>query len=326
MICSYKEHQNENPCYRGKWRSEYLSEVYGSEYSHYDFNASIWRLSYNLLHDEMLPESIDGYELAYGDKFESKEDRDLFKKIAMRLYFGGINQLGVQVENKFKEMANKLGENYVYDHERARCIQDIMSDQKLLAIEKIGGFFDSEIFLHESCIYLNIYKDIVDSGIRCIQIYDSFYFKSNSNINVNQLYKTHLNQYKLKFANTFNYLTLDDLSYHISNLYGGKKDMKIVKQDNSDIPTDKELLLEEYAKFKKLDKSWNFKLSKFFVLAERGNIDNNDLNRLLKELGFWVVRSKGCKQGFSPSSTSLIFKKFVNNTLAKTAARRKIKA
>ena len=61
MICSYKKRENKNPCYRGKWRREYLTEVYGSGYSHYDFNASIWRLSYNLLHDEMLPESLDGY-------------------------------------------------------------------------------------------------------------------------------------------------------------------------------------------------------------------------------------------------------------------------
>lgn len=61
MICSYKKRENKNPCYRGKWRREYLTEVYGSRWSHYDFNASIWRLSYNLLHDEMLPESLDGY-------------------------------------------------------------------------------------------------------------------------------------------------------------------------------------------------------------------------------------------------------------------------
>ena len=61
MSCSYKENENKNPCYRGKWRREYLTGVYGSRWSHYDFNASIWRLSYNLLHDEMLPESKDGY-------------------------------------------------------------------------------------------------------------------------------------------------------------------------------------------------------------------------------------------------------------------------
>ena len=238
MICSYKENENKNPCYRGKWRREYLTEVYGSKWSDYDFNASIWRLSYNLLHDEMLPESRDGYELAYGDKFKSDDDRDIFKKIAMRLYFGGINQLGVQVENKFKEIANKLGKKYTYDKARARLIQDIMSEQKLLAIEKIGGFFDSEIFLHESCIYLNIYKDIVDSGVRCTQIYDSFYFKADSNINVNQLYKTHLSQYKLKFAYTFNYLTLDGLSYHISIGCRDKQAKKVVKRDNSDIPAE----------------------------------------------------------------------------------------
>ena len=240
MICSYKEHQNENPFYRGKWRSEYLSEVYGPEYSHYDFNASIWRLSYNLLHNTMLPESIDAYELAYGTKFKSKEERDLFKKVSMRLYFGGINQLGVQVENKFKEIAAKLDEEYTYDCSRAKCVQDIMSEKKLQAIEQIGGFFDSEIFLHESCIYLNIYKDVVDSGIRCSQIYDSFYFSANSNIDVNNLYVIHLNQYKIKYSKTFNYLTVDDLSNHISNLYGRKKVKKVVKQDNSDIPDEPE--------------------------------------------------------------------------------------
>ena len=167
IICSYKTHENENPCYRGEWRSEYLEGIYGGEYGSYDFNASIWRLSYNLLHDDVLPESTDGYELAYGDRFATRKDRDIFKKIAMRLYFGGINQLGVQVENRFKEISKELGGNYVYDKDRAGRIQDIMSEQKLMAVESIGGFFDSEIFLHESCIYLNVYRDIVGSGIRC---------------------------------------------------------------------------------------------------------------------------------------------------------------
>ena len=236
IICSYKKHENENPCYRGEWRSEYLEGVYGGEYGHYDFNASIWRLSYNLLHDDVLPESTDGYELAYGARFASRDDRDIFKKIAMRLYFGGINQLGVQVENRFKEISKELGGNYVYDGDRARRMQDIMCEQKLLAVENIGGFFDSEIFLHESCIYLNIYKDIVKLGIRCSQVYDSFYFKANTDIDVNRLYEDNLRLYKSRFSNTFNYQTYDSLSYHISYLCGKKKAMKAQKPDDSDIP------------------------------------------------------------------------------------------
>ena len=179
---------------------------------------------------------MDGYELAYGDKFASEDDREVFKKLAMRLYFGGINQLGVQVENRFREMAKELGGNYVYDKDRARRIQDIMCEQKLTAAENIGGFFDSEIFLHESCIYLNVYKDIVKSGIRCSQVYDSFYFKSGIDIDVNRLYEDNLRLYKSRFSNTFSYQTYDSLSYHISNVCGKKKAGKVQKPDDSDIP------------------------------------------------------------------------------------------
>ena len=216
----------------------------------------------------------------------------------MRLYFGGINQLGVQVENKFKEIANKLGEAYDYDHERARFIQDIMREQKLLAIEKIGGFFDSEIFLHESCIYLKIYKDIVDSGIRCTQIYDSFCFNADANINVNQLYKTHLNQYKLKFASTFNYLTLDDLSYHISNLCRGKKDKKVVKRDNSDIPDEPEAnpLAKELEKF--IDKVVKSSLMGLFTA--------NNISRELHLGRTWTFRDQPTGFCFSKESRALL--------------------
>ena len=249
----------------------------------------------------MLPESTDGYELAYGDKFESTEDREIFKKIAMRLYFGGVNQLGVQVENKFKEIASKLGEKYTYDRSRAKLIQEIMSDQKLLAVEQIGGLFDSEIFLHESCIYLNIYKDIVDSGIRCTQIYDSFYFNADVNINVNQLYMTHLSQYKLKFANTFKYLTLDDLCYHISNLYGEKQAKNVVKQDISDIPDASEAnpiaeklekLLDDVVKYSLMGLSTANKISRELHLGRtwtrrdqpRGFSCSKESEKLLKAL------------------------------------------
>lgn len=309
IICSYKKRQNDNPCYRGKWRSEYLNSIYGPKYKNYDFNASIWRLSYNLLHDDMLPESTDGYELAYGDKFESTEDREIFKKIAMRLYFGGINQLGVQVENKFKEIATKLGEKYIYDRSRAKLIQEIMSDQKLLAVEHIGGLFDSEIFLHESCIYLNIYKDIVDSGIRCTQIYDSFYFNADVNINVNQLYMTHLSQYKLKFANTFKYLTLDDLCYHISIGSREKQAKNVVKQDISDIPDESEAnpiaeklekLLDDVVKYSLMGLSTANKISRELHLGRtwtlkdqpRGFSCSKESEELLKKLNINMPKFK----------------------------------
>lgn len=133
-------------------------------------------------------------------------------------------------------MAKELDRNYVYDGDRARRMQDIMCEQKLTAVENIGGFFDSEIFLHESCIYLNVYKDILKSGIRCSQVYDSFYFKAGTDIDVNRLYEDNLRLYKSRFSNTFSYQTYDSFSYHISNLCGKKKAGKAEKPDDSDIP------------------------------------------------------------------------------------------
>ena len=111
-----------------------------------------------------------------------------------------------------------------------------MCEQKLMAVENIGGFFDSEIFLHESCIYLNVYNDIVKSGIRCSQVYDSFYFKAGTDIDVNRLYENNLRLYKSRFSNTFSYQTYDDCLIIISHVYGKKKARKAEKPDDSDIP------------------------------------------------------------------------------------------
>lgn len=109
-----------------------------------------------------------------------------------------------------------------------------MCEQKLIAVENIGGFFDSEIFLHESCIYLNIYRDIVNSGIRCSQVYDSFYYKAGTDIDVNRLYAVRLRQYKEKYSYTFNYMTADD----IANVMKRKqtKNTRRKQRVDSDIP------------------------------------------------------------------------------------------
>lgn len=219
----------------------------------------------------------------------------------MRLYFGGINQLGVQVENRFKEISKELGGNYVYDRDRARRIQDIMCEQKLTAVENIGGFFDSEIFLHESCIYLNIYRDIVNSGIRCSQVYDSFYFKAGTDIDVNRLYEDNLRLYKSRFSNTFSYQTYDDCLIIISNIYGKKKAGKARKPDDSDIPDEPtvnplveklEKLIDDVVRYSlmglatanmlsrelHLDRTWTFKDQ------PRGFCYSNESNRILQAI------------------------------------------
>ena len=241
-ISNYKEHENENPNYHGTWRKDYLKKRLGDEYKHFDVNGSIWRLSYNLSHEDMMPNDVDAYEVAHGAKFESKEQRALFKSIAMRLYFGGINQLGVQVENKIREIAEALGEKYEYSSWRKDAFSDILAEEKLIACRNIGAFYDSEIFLHESCIYLKMFKHAIDRRIDIIQVYDSFYYNSSNSIDFLSLYSQILTQYKIKFSYTFNPITESDLSYHILYTCGEKRSCRKSKNkpviDNSDIPDD----------------------------------------------------------------------------------------
>lgn len=116
LLCNYKEHENANPFFMGKWRKDYFTPKYGS-YSHYDVNASIYRLTYNLNHDEVIVFDQDVYEMMYGRKFESKADRDAYKSICMRLMFGKLNQLGNQVERRLSKLEDKQ-----YDRARREVI------------------------------------------------------------------------------------------------------------------------------------------------------------------------------------------------------------
>ena len=157
LLCNYKEHENANPFFMGKWRKDYFSPKYGT-YDHYDVNASIYRLTYNLNNDEALGFDQDVYEMMYGHKFESKADRDAYKRICMRLMFGKLSQLGNQLERRLSKLEDKQ-----YDRDRREAMQNTMSEAKLNMYEALGSSYDSEIFLHESCIYIDMLAKMPDN-------------------------------------------------------------------------------------------------------------------------------------------------------------------
>ena len=236
-LCNYKEHQNANPFFMGKWRKDYFIPKYGN-YGHYDVNASIYRLTYNLNHDEALGFDQDVYEMMYGHKFDSKADRDAYKRICMRLMFGKLSQLGNQVERRLSKLEDKQ-----YDRARKSIIQDTMSEAKINMYEALGSSYDSEIFLHESCIYVDMLSKMANNQNISL-VYDCFYYKSDYQLSINDfntLYLSSLKSYKSMFSSSIKPLVkLDDL-YHIIAQCGGsiksmKKQTRKQKIDNSDIP------------------------------------------------------------------------------------------
>lgn len=298
-LCNYKEHENANPFFMGKWRKDYFSPKYGT-YDHYDVNASIYRLTYNLNHDEALGFDQDVYEIMYGHKFESKSDRDAYKRICMRLMFGKISQLGNQVERRLSKLEDKQ-----YDKNRKDIIQDTMAEAKINMYEALGSSYDSEIFLHESCVYVDMLSKLPNNQNISL-VYDCFYYKSDYQLNIddfNTLYLSSLNSYKSMFQSSIKPLVkLDDL-FHIiahngSSIKSIKKQTRKQKIDNSDIP--EELVIDK----KYLEtKQEIIKLIKERVKNELMSI--NTANKLSSELDLEITfRHSDQPRGFCVSNKS----------------------
>ena len=286
-LCNYKEHENSNPFFMGKWRKDYFIPKYGN-YGHYDVNASIYRLTYNLNHDKALKFDQDVYEMMYGHKFDSKADRDAYKRICMRLMFGKLSQLGNQVERRLSKL-----ENNKYDKIRREVIQDTMAEAKINMYEALGSSYDSEIFLHESCIYVDMLSKMANNQNISL-VYDCFYYKSDYQLNIddfNTLYLSSLNSYKSMFSSSIKPLVKFDDLYHIIAHNGGstksmKKQTRKQKIDNSDIP-DEPVVDKKYLE----TKQEIIKLIKDRVKNELMSV--NTANKLSSELDL------GIKLGYS---------------------------
>ena len=230
-LCTYKAHENENPDYKGKWRGDYLDEFFGKgNWTNYDVNGSIWRLTYNLNHDEFLSLDTDVYNELWKqinvDGFRNNEERDYFKYIAMRLYFG--KHSGRDYLFTFNKLLSDIGEEQFGGDNLRYAINEQFEESKYLIIEWLNGTYLNEIFLHESYIYLEMYnqlKKLFNNQI--IQVYDSFYFnKSKLNKSLlNQMYFNSINHYKSKYKLFI---------YHIRDIFTDKtkSDKKIVKKES----------------------------------------------------------------------------------------------
>ena len=131
-----------------------------------------------------------------------------------------------------------------------------MSEAKINMYEALGSSYDSEIFLHESCIYVDMLSKVPNNQNISL-VYDCFYYKSDYQLNIedfNTFYLSSLNSYKYMFSSSIKPLVkLDDL-YHISSHNGSsiksmKKQTRKQKIDNSDIP-DEPVVDEKYLKIK----------------------------------------------------------------------------
>lgn len=168
-VCGTKAHENGKQTNR-EWRTDWLDKHYGADnWIEYDVSSSIYRITYCLNHGTWLPNDVDLYEMMYGDKFSSAQERKEYKSFAMRLYF----------ERSVDTLYSHIIRDRPWLKELdADAVKDTIEKAKKQMEFTIGKTYDSEIFLHESCIYLELQKELLNRGFDVTVVYDCFYVQN----------------------------------------------------------------------------------------------------------------------------------------------------
>jgi hypothetical protein len=156
---------SEYACYPKEIRETLNKDMLGEEYNKYDVNGSIFRVTYLLNNGSWMDYSGDIYKYLYGTEFESREDRREFKTICNTVYF----------TSTAREAARRFIERKQLDNYNEELL-NIFGDLKTKITDVIGKSYNSEIFMHESCIYIDAMKRMMDIGYKVLPIYDCFCF------------------------------------------------------------------------------------------------------------------------------------------------------
>lgn len=168
-LVSAKREKDGNENFYGAYKEDVLNK-YGLSLEK-DVTSSIPRITLSLNVGQWITEDIDIYELIYNEyvtnhtvvqKFEKV--RPAIKKLHMRGYFDRPSTLGVHTRRVMANVRNK---------EEVDAEMKIYQDAIITA--EGGALYGSEIFYHESCIYMDVLKELLENGYKVWQCYDAFY-------------------------------------------------------------------------------------------------------------------------------------------------------
>ena len=170
-IVSLKAHENDNPDYKGRWRKDYLDELFGEDgYFEYDVRASIYQISHLLNFGEWVGNKSDPYEIMFGEEFRSKEERNAFKDFCMALYFDRPSEILTHNQRRIPECLKRFGKEK---------LKEVISAAERNMTQFTGAKLFNEVFLHESLLYIDFVLELRRAVIwqDVVQIYDGFYIK-----------------------------------------------------------------------------------------------------------------------------------------------------
>ena len=198
VLCTTQNPDNHknDPYFSDTKRYDCLRSVGINHPVEYDVNGSIYRLNYNLAHEEQLSQEADIYELIWDNtdfKLEFNEDvRKHLKSACMSIFmkeqsiranvwnynalerrdYRNKNPNNINTAEKHKFEAYTFFSNYLHMglEELLNKIAEAM--HKALGVEK---FFGRDIFLFESDLHAEMKSMLMNKGIMVLNCYDGFY-------------------------------------------------------------------------------------------------------------------------------------------------------
>ena len=155
--------------YAGLTRHMFLEQYYkGNRYYEYDIKSSIYRVARFLQTGEWLAGDEDFYALMSPYEFTSAKERSDYKKLAMRLYFGGSAK---KITSAFFHELRRNGMELDYSKQE---VEEAVGLAQARMFAVVGESIGSEVFLHEGAIYLMVLDRLLGMGMRAVSVYDEF--------------------------------------------------------------------------------------------------------------------------------------------------------
>lgn len=180
-ICNLKVHRNANPDYKGEWRDNVLKSIWNTNrVFEFDVKASVPRVLWFLKYGEWLPQDFDLYELINGAKFSTPLARSNCKEFVLRMVFTS------SAETLFRNIYPAVEGLYKDSLEMKKYTKHFIGpdDYCVRMMERFNSIFgtsvDSEVFFHESNIYMDVEKEIQKHGLPYVKVYDAFFSPDKS--------------------------------------------------------------------------------------------------------------------------------------------------
>lgn len=155
--------------YAGLTRHMFLHDYYeGRAYYEHDIKSSIYRVARFLQTGEWLEGEEDFYARMSPYEFADAQERSDYKKLAMRLFFGGSP---AKITSAFFHELRRNGMELDYSKEE---VEGAIGVAQARMFSAVGESIGSEVFLHEGAIYLMVLDRLLGMGMRVVSVYDEF--------------------------------------------------------------------------------------------------------------------------------------------------------